>query len=228
MLEIQYDYPSCRFNHTIKIRTGHMLHPESPAVDPLSCALHALTLRCQNLKKVVMLGAIIISPDVFWPAHDCNRGDDNATDSPIWPSMEEYSVSMNIVTPTGGCYYRRDPNGICPVWLDSAEFHPLLRAISRAVRRMPKIRKFVVELEPGCSCQYIVGVVAAGPGMSVAHRPTMMKDGTDVRRWYVFVGSETEWGPSNVEGDIRAMWDEWVGPAGIARVVVYPTKRRRV
>ncbi|KAF8453068.1 hypothetical protein BDZ91DRAFT_768276 [Kalaharituber pfeilii] len=189
-------------------------------IDPLSRALRNLTARCPCLKHFALSGRALVSPDLFWPACESKNRDDNATESPVWPCMEEYLVHMDKTTPAGECYYLPTLTGASCLRLDPAKFHPLLRAMSHAVGRMPRIRKFIVELNvcdasPGSS----IAVVGAGPGVSVQIPPMDAEDGNEVRRWYVFVGRGAEWGAIDVEGDVRVMWENWVGHEGVVKVI---------
>ncbi|KAF8457865.1 hypothetical protein BDZ91DRAFT_743872 [Kalaharituber pfeilii] len=236
---LSIDYPcSTPLDHAISPPVLCTSPAGVPTADPLSRALHALTTRCPLLKNFSLTYEVVLSPEIFWPTHDIMNSDDNAPESPIWPCMEEYHLSMNMMTPAGGWYYRPDPNPEQYIdydyWVDSsdsepeercspfrtrldpAEFRPLLRAMSRAVRRMPKLCRFFFELNRADyqSCVEIQGLGVGLPG----GLNEWQEDGTCVRRWYIVFGDETGWGAIDVEEDVRAMWKDWVGDAGIVRV----------
>ncbi|KAF8459749.1 hypothetical protein BDZ91DRAFT_741415 [Kalaharituber pfeilii] len=236
---LSIDYPSSSpLDHAISPPVLCTSPAGVPTADPLSRALHALTTRCPLLKNFSLTCEVVLSPEIFWPTHDIMNSDDNAPESPIWPCMEEYHLSMNMLTPAGGWYYLPDPNlekyDDDDYWVDSsdsepeercrsfrtrldpAEFRPLLQAMSRAVRRMPKLRRFLFEMNrlDSESSVEIHGLGVGQPGGLTEWQ----EDGTSVRRWHVYFGSETGWGATDVEGDVGAMWKGWVGHAGVVRV----------
>ncbi|KAF8461618.1 hypothetical protein BDZ91DRAFT_736675 [Kalaharituber pfeilii] len=236
---LSIDYPcSTPLDHAISPPVLCTSPAGVPTADPLSRALHALTTRCPLLKNFSLTCEVVLSPEIFWPTHDIMNSDDNAPESPIWPCMEEYQLNMNMMTPAGGWYYLPDlnpgnyddddywvdssdsePEERCRPFrtrLDPAEFRPLLRAMSRAVRRMPKLRRFFFELNRLDSKSFVEinGLGVGQPGGLTEWQ----EDGMSVRRWHVYFGSETGWGATDVEGDVEAMWKDWVGHAGVVRV----------
>ncbi|KAF8454849.1 hypothetical protein BDZ91DRAFT_786455 [Kalaharituber pfeilii] len=85
-------------------RIPSALHPSSPGTDHLSRAIYALS-QCPTI-KVVYIGGIVLSADLFWPT-DANEITD---EQPFWPSLEEFAVIANPCAADGGWYFERKVN----------------------------------------------------------------------------------------------------------------------
>ncbi|THY89333.1 hypothetical protein D6C92_07244 [Aureobasidium pullulans] len=112
---------------------------------------------CQSLRYFSQLESLfvldineaVISPELFWPS------DINA-EAPFWPNLSILHVFFDTMTADGGWYYERNPHATPDKgqrgWIyntddwfrswPSPKMEALLRAMARAVTRMPRLRQF--------------------------------------------------------------------------------------
>lgn len=94
-------------------------------------------------------------------------------------------------------------------------FDPFVSALSRALSRMPALRRLEVELGAGFKPGW--GIMCLGAGhMDI---PGEAPERVAVRRVDVSWGEGLGW---TVPEDVRRLWDEWVGEEGIMRLEEAP------
>lgn len=74
-------------------------------VDPLSLALHRLSLLSPHLTTLRISGALTIDPSLFWPPPPPDGGGS----TPSWPSLTTLIIQFSMATPDGDWYFTGTP-----------------------------------------------------------------------------------------------------------------------
>lgn len=181
--------------------------------DQLGCVLHTLSTR---LKTFRITGTPVLGFELL-EGTAVAAGADNAkvpSDSiepgplPFWPHLETFEFSLSAITPSGDCYIKRSPSGTANI-INPPMFDRLLRAITRAVTCMPRLRRLQFTINHRRVKGSEASIAALTEGVRREEAPCFGEADRLVRRWIMSMGWMLCEG-WDVPVDVLTSWEKWV------------------